>query len=125
MLNKLTFTSLAIVGLFAAAASAGAAEAPKASAGGWAVVASDGKLGSHQNVSGVTHNSAGVYDVKFNGKVSDCAATATIGGSTKTLVPGYIVLTKKSDSVGVHTFDALTALPADFKFNLNVACSSS
>jgi opacity protein-like surface antigen len=126
MSRKSLLCALAAVGFVAAAAAdSSAQETAKTSPGGWAVVASDGKLQSHENAMKVTHNSAGVYDVKFDQKVSNCAANATIGGSTRTMLPGYIVLTKRGDTIGVHTFDALTALPADFKFNLNVACSSS
>ncbi|HEY3636948.1 MAG TPA: hypothetical protein VGK90_02260 [Rhizomicrobium sp.] len=127
MLQKLAFTSLAVAGFIAATAGSGFAQdnPAKKSSGGWAVVNSDGTLQGHENVTRVTVKSTGVYDVRFNQKISNCAATATIGGTSKTVLPGYIVLSKRSDTVVAHTFDALTALPADFKFNLNVACSSS
>jgi hypothetical protein len=126
-MRKFALASLVVGGFITAAAGNSLAQdAPgKTDPGGWAVVASDGKLQGHENVMQVSHSNPGVYDVKFNQKVSDCAATATIGGSTKSLIPGYIALTKNSDVIGVHTFDATTALPADFKFNLNVACAKS
>lgn len=95
---------------------------PRASAGGWAVVNADGSLRAHSNVKGVRHTARGVYRVEFNQPVHGCAATATVGGSSKTIVPGYIVVQRHASAVRVHTFAAATLLPTDFKFNLNLVC---
>ena len=119
--------SLAGAAFFATLASAASAQEriPPASPGGWAVVNADGSLGSNSNVKKVTHESRGVYRVDFNQPVRGCAATATIGGSAKTIVPGYIVVRRHRDGVGVHTFAAATLLPEDFKFNLNLVCPAA
>ena len=98
---------------------------PPATPGGWAVVNADGSLGANSNVKRVNHKSAGVYRVEFNQPVSGCAATATIGGSAKTVVPGYIVVRRHQHGIGVHTFAAATLLPQDFKFNLNLVCPAA
>lgn len=95
---------------------------PRATAGGWAVVNADGSLRAHSNVKDVRHTGRGVYRVEFNQPVHGCAATATIGGSSKTIVPGYIVVQRHASVVRVDTFAAATLLPTDFKFNLNVVC---
>ncbi len=90
--------------------------------GGLAVVDSDGSLGANYNVLHVRHVRTGLYRVRFNQPTGSCAATATIGGDTKTTVPGYIVVRRDQDVVGVHTFAAATLVPHDFKFNLTLAC---
>lgn len=95
---------------------------PPAASGGWAVVNADGSLGAHFDVAKVTHPARGVYRVDFNQPVHRCAATASIGGSSRTVVPGYIVVRRHDNTVGVHTFAAATLLPTDFKFDLNLAC---
>jgi hypothetical protein len=98
---------------------------PPATPGGWAVVNADGSLKAHSNVKNVKHPARGAYRVVFNQPVSGCAATATIGGSAKTVVPGYIVVRRNDNAVGVHTFAAATLLPTDFKFNLNLVCPAA
>lgn len=97
----------------------------QAATGGWAVVAQDGTLRHNQNVQGVSHESAGVYVVKFNQDVTACSANATIGGKgKKSLAPGYIVVShpRGDDLIKVNTFLTTTLLPADFLFNLQVMC---
>src|SRR5256885_2301233 len=86
----------------------------QATPGGLAVVNSDGSLGANYNVLHVRHVRTGLYRVRFNQPTGSCAATATIGGDTETTVPGYIVVRRDQDVVGVHTFAAATLLPHDF-----------
>jgi hypothetical protein len=116
--------SLAGAALFLAWAQPASAQEgmPPATPGGWAVVNADGSLGAHMNVKNVTRVSKGVYHVDFNQRVGRCAATSTIGGSAKSIVPGFIVVQRHRERVTVHTFAAVTLLPADFKFNLHLAC---
>jgi len=102
-----------------------AAQESATTSGGWAVVKPDGRLGANHNVVRVNHRSPGVYQVKFNQPVKRCAATASIGGSAKTIVPGYIVVRRHADIVSVHTFAVVTLLPADFKFDLTLTCPSA
>jgi hypothetical protein len=114
--------SLAALLVSAAAVFATPGLAQAVSPGGLAVVNANGSLGANYNVVRVNHVSQGVYRVRFNQPTGNCAVTATVGGSTKTAVPGYIVVRRDQDIVGVHTFAAATLVPADFKFNLNLTC---
>ena len=116
--------SIAAAAFFTTLASAASAQEgiPPATPGGWAVVNADGSLGSNSNVKQVNRVSKGVYQVQFNQPVHGCAATATIGGSPKTIAPGYIVVQRHHSTVTVHTFAAATLLPQDFKFTLNLVC---
>ena len=91
--------------------------------GGFAVVSANGKLGSNMNVTKVNRLSPGHYQLKFNQNVSECATTATIAGNTKTTIPGYVIVNRYANVVGVQTFAAATLLPADYKFDLNVTCA--
>jgi hypothetical protein len=118
MMRTCSLAALLVTGaaLFAAPAYA------QATPGGLAVVDSDGSLGANYNVLRVRHVKTGLYRVKFNQPTGTCAATATIGGDTKTTVPGYIVVRRDQDVVGVHTFAAATLVPHDFKFNLTLLC---
>jgi hypothetical protein len=93
--------------------------------GGWAIVAQDGTLGHNLNVKSVNHKGPGVYLVKFNQDVTACSANATIAGSgKKSLLPGYIVVSRvrNDDTIRVSTFLTVTLLPADFRFNIQLMC---
>lgn len=96
--------------------------------GGFAVVDADGKLHAHANVLRVKHANTGVYRVIFDQDVSACAANATIAARNgKSIIPGYIVVghgAKTPNEVRVFTFLTATLLPADYKFNLAMACGT-
>lgn len=94
--------------------------------GGWANVGPDGKLGHSLNVVSSNRVKTGVYQVKFNQDISNCAANATLmGRGKKTIVPGYIVVTlhtRNPDTIKVNTFLSTTLTPGDLRFDLMVMC---
>ena len=96
-------------------------------AGGWAIVDSDGTLGSNSNVNRVEHPKTGIYRISFNQDVSHCAATATLAAHTgrNGIVPGYVVTGRNTNfpnQIRVYTFNTTTLVPADFRFNVLASC---
>lgn len=117
--------SAAAVAVAFQAATANAADTKTGMTNGFAVVAQSGKLGRNQNVTNVTHVKTGVYRVDFTDNTGSCAYNATIAGTKKRLIPGYVVVSHEKDapnSVFVSTFDTVTLLPGDYRFHLQVAC---
>jgi opacity protein-like surface antigen len=117
---------VAVVGIALAAGSLTAAQAGAPTAGGWAIVQSDGTLGANLNVTDVSRPKTGVYRITFNQDVSKCAANATIAAAGgKTIVPGYLVAGRNDNvpnQIRVYTFTTVTLLPANYKFDLTVSC---
>lgn len=119
--TRLAAVTAIVAGVFVLSPMASAQESP-VSQGGWAVVKPDGTLGKHLNAVSVTRASAGVYDITFNQPVRHCSYNATIRGDDS-LVPGYIIVSSHGKKeIQVNTYAVLTALPADFKFNVSVDC---
>jgi hypothetical protein len=120
--RKLAVALAAAMGLFVTINAAAAQDQP-VSQGGWAVVSENGSLQRGLNVRKVAHLSQGVYQVLFNQDINVCAATATIRGERENLLPGYIVVSNfHSNKVQVNTYDTVTRLPTDLKFNVLVSC---
>ncbi|HWA92546.1 MAG TPA: hypothetical protein VG889_21120 [Rhizomicrobium sp.] len=117
---------VAATGILLAAGTLTAAQAGAPTAGGWAIINSDGTLGANLNVTKVQHPKPGVYRITFNNDVAHCAANATIaaaGGNT--IVPGYIVAGRTAlvpNQIRVHTWETVTLIPTDYKFDLLVTC---
>ncbi len=110
------------------AGSQAAAQAPGApSTGGFAIVDSDGSLGANRNVLAVFHVGTGIYRVQFNQDVSSCAANVTLAAHTghSSVVPGYVVAGRNENApnqIRVYTFQAVTLVPMDLRFNLLASC---
>jgi hypothetical protein len=124
MLKSIAFASYVALGVVVAAANSLAHDMHgKKSDGGFAVVNADGSLGGNKNLTSISHPSTGVYDLQFKQNVDLCAINGTIGGTTETVAPGYIVVQRAQNLVTVNTFATLTLLPMDYKFDVNVTCS--
>jgi hypothetical protein len=124
MLKSIAFVSYVTFGVVVAAANSSAHDMQSnKSDGGFAVVNADGSLGGNKNLTSISHPSAGVYDLQFKKNVDFCAINGTIGGTTQTLLPGYIVVQRAQNLVTVNTFATLTLTPTDYKFDVNVTCS--
>jgi hypothetical protein len=98
---------------------------PPSTAGGWALVTKGGKLDRNKNATKANHIGAGQYEIDFNADVRQCGFTGTIAGTPKDLSPGNIVLARRKDTpngVYVAIYDAVTLLPADRRFTVNVTC---
>jgi len=95
--------------------------------GGFGIVDSDGTLGANRNVVKVTHVATGIYRVQFNNDVSSCAANVTLAAHTgrSNIVPGYVVAGRNENSpnqIRVYTFNSVTLVPTDFKFDVLASC---
>jgi hypothetical protein len=94
--------------------------------GGWADIGPDGALGRSLNVVSANRVGTGVYEVKFNQDITNCAMNATLmGRGKKSITPGYIVVTahnRNRNVVRVNTFLTTTLLPGDFRFDLVATC---
>lgn len=102
-----------------------AASLPPSTAGGWAVVTKGGKLDRNKNATKASRMGTGQYEVDFNANVRQCAFTGTIAGTSKDLSPGDMVLARRKatpNGVYVAIYDAVTLLPADRRFTVNVTC---
>jgi hypothetical protein len=117
---------LAIAAAAGLLASAAPSYAGAPTPGGWAMIQADGTLAHHVNVTRVTHPRAGVYRITFNQNVQHCAATATIAAKGgKTIIPGYIVAGHnhhEPDQIRIFTFETITLIPTDYKFDMVVTC---
>jgi len=75
----------------------------------------------------VVHVNTGVYRVQFNNDVSSCAANVTLAAHNgrNSVAPGYVVAGKNDSApaqIRVYTFQAVTLVPTDFKFNVLASC---
>lgn len=122
--RRLAASAAAAAGLLLAA---GPATSGVPTPGGWAIVDDDGTLGANRNVVRVSLVQTGVYRVVFNQDVSHCAATATLAAHNgrNSIVPGYIVTGRNGnfpEQLRVYTFNTVTLLPQNFRFNLLASC---
>ncbi len=90
----------------------------------WAEVRGDGTLLRGSRVVSVTRTSAGVYNVRFNRNVTDCAYTATIGSNSGEPAGVIDTVLPANDTVRVIT-ESNDGVPPSFQdraFHLVVTC---
>jgi len=95
----------------------------------WAVVASDGSLARGGHATSSTRLATGAYEVIFDGNVSKCAYTASLGTTSTGSVgdPGQVTVAGRAGNVNGVFVEIVnrSGTPVDSSFHLSVNCGSA
>ena len=122
--HKTAMTMAAAAGLLLATGTIAAGQDQPVSQGGFAVVTPAGGMPASLNVKSIEHPSAGVYQLRFNQPVWNCAATATAAGKADSSpMPAYIVITKIGHvTLQINTYSTTELTPTDTRFDVALTC---